>query len=163
MKDIKVSDTIIELDFWGNGNKDYIESLLNNLELADNISINYKGYNKNVKTVLNQYDIGINPSINEGFGRPTVEYMAAGLCVLALNSGGNMELIKDKKTGFLFDNSNGLTQLIEKCINNYSLVQEMGERGKKWARSKMDMRKNIEEYYSLYSELVLKKSDSIKV
>lgn len=52
---------------------------------------------------LYQYDLLLQPSINEGFGLTIVEGLAAGLPAVASNIGGPAEILQDIPAGFLFD------------------------------------------------------------
>ena len=52
---------------------------------------------------LSKIDIFVNPSVQEGMATANLEAMAAGCCVIASHGVGNDEVIKDRKTGFLFE------------------------------------------------------------
>lgn len=47
-------------------------------------------------------DIGLTCSYNEGLGRVTIENMLSSLLVLAADSGGTLEIVKDGETGVLY-------------------------------------------------------------
>ena len=65
-------------------------------------NVRFLGYQKNFYEKLAGYDCGIMCSRSEGFGRVTVEYMMAGLPVLASDTGANAELIENGVTGLLY-------------------------------------------------------------
>ncbi len=140
----------ILLDFWGEGKETYVEQLKQLTGLGDSIKISFRGFSNDIKNVLNKYDIGINPSVNEGFGRTTVEYMAAGLCVLALNSGANSELIRDGENGFLFENPNDLSKRISALVDDQTTLTKVADQGRQWALMKMDMRSNLKDFVELF-------------
>ncbi len=111
----------ISLDIIGDGAKAYIKKLKKKIYgygLQDLIA--FKGYLKNPGEQLYQYDIGLMCSKDEGFGRVTVEYMMAGLCVIASDTGANKELIEDGESGLIYQygNTESLVNTIKKCIDN---------------------------------------------
>jgi glycosyltransferase involved in cell wall biosynthesis len=55
-------------------------------------------------------------SIDEPFGLVPIESMMNGTPVIAHNSGGPKETISDGLTGFLYDNDNGLVELMKKVF-----------------------------------------------
>ncbi len=64
------------------------------------------GYQKDIKTVLQQADIFIMPSFREGLPVALQEAMAAGLPVIATDIRGNHELIDEGKGGWLIPSNN---------------------------------------------------------
>lgn len=54
-------------------------------------------------SVLSALDIGVLTSDSEGLSNAIMEYMASGLPVVATEVGGNLDLVKNNKTGFLVD------------------------------------------------------------
>ena len=51
-------------------------------------------------------------SENEGLGRVTAEAMFYGCPVIALASGGTLDIVKDKETGYLYNTSDECAELI---------------------------------------------------
>ena len=64
------------------------------------------GEKDNVQDYMAESDISITPSLFEGFGRVTVEAMLSGCLVVASNSGGTPEIIKNIETGILYEVKN---------------------------------------------------------
>ena len=95
---------LLQVDIIGSGENDYISYLRLKIReyQLDNI-ISFTGHISNIGSILTNYDIGIITSKKEAFGRVTIEYMLAGVAVVASRSGANIELIEDKKTGLLYD------------------------------------------------------------
>lgn len=69
---------------------------------------------KDVKPYFSQAMAFINSSVNEGMGRTTAEAMFYGCPVIAYASGGTMDLIKDGKTGYLFNTVEECAELMRK-------------------------------------------------
>lgn len=113
-----------------------------------------KNYDENIREKLCEYDVGINCSFAEGFGRVTVEYMAAGLAVIASNRGANGEIINHLNNGLIYskDIYNDLLHKIEELINNEALRKKLANNAKKNSRN-YDVNITCEEIYKLYINL----------
>lgn len=114
--------------FVGDGTEEYREKLRDaaiDLEIDDIVS--FEGYTDNVEKYYNKSDVGIIASIDESFGRVTVEYLAKGLIVLASNSGANPEIIEDGKSGYIFelDNPDSLAKLLSTVVNQITDLESM--------------------------------------
>ncbi len=75
----------------------------------------------------------------EGFSHQIVEAMAAGVPVVTTCSGGNPEIIKHKKNGWLFqyndlDGPDGLKAALKKLIIDSNLREFLAQNGKETAR-----------------------------
>ena len=91
--------------------------------------INFCGYQSNVS--LASYDVGVICSTSEGFGRVTVEYMAAKLPVIGANGGATPEIIIENETGYLFPigDSKELANKLKQVINNKDKAKQLGLNG----------------------------------
>lgn len=147
----------IRADFYGNGDQNYKKYLINKTERAgiDGI-VNFHSYISDIYDKLNQYDIGINCSKNEGFGRITVEYMMAGLCTIATDTGANPELIRNEETGFLFEygDVNGLISILCNLIDNPSRITDTGARASKDVRCRFSMKTHAKEIFQIYNNMI---------
>lgn len=63
--------------------------------------VKFIGRIEDVSQCLSKIDIGVISSDSEGFSNAILEYMAAGLPVVATDIGGNKEIIKNTINGFL--------------------------------------------------------------
>lgn len=80
-------------------------------------------------------DIGIAPTPVDRWtlgkcGFKIVQYMAAGLPVIASPVGANAELVREDQTGFLPQDVGGWVQAIERLANDVSLRQQLGKAGR---------------------------------
>lgn len=103
---------------------------------------------------LQNYHVGLMCSKAEGFGRVTVEYMHAGLAVIASDCGANPELIRDRQTGLLYDRES-TGSLADKMLQLWENKKDMGrladcgqEEAKKYTKQK-----NAGEVYGQYLKL----------
>lgn len=71
----------------------------------------------------------------EHFGITTVEAMAAEAVPVVINKGGQPEIVEKKKSGFLWDSVEELTECTLKVINNSKLRDKLGKNARQ--RSKM--------------------------
>lgn len=93
----------IQVDIIGDGYSDYIYKINKVIKKNRLENIHFLGYCDDIPRRLAEYDVGIMCSRAEGFGRVTLEYLLAGLYVIASNTGANPELITDRETGLLYE------------------------------------------------------------
>ena len=86
----------------------------------------------NIKNVIKKSDIILVPSQElESFGYSALEAMAFKKPIVSTNSGGLVELIENKKNGFVVNknNVNDFSNKIVKLIKNKQLRYKMGQKG----------------------------------
>jgi glycosyltransferase involved in cell wall biosynthesis len=84
-------------------------------------------------------DIFVLPSIcNDSFGIPVVEAMAAGSPVVASRSGGVVETVKDRDTGFIVEKNDPqqLAYMLLRLLEDDELREKMGRAGRERALAK---------------------------
>ena len=64
-------------------------------------NVRFLRWRRDVRTLMERWDIYAQPSLAEGFGLAVLEAMATGLPVVASNAGGLAELVLHDRTGFL--------------------------------------------------------------
>jgi len=95
---------MLSLDLWGTVTPDYkkyMTDLIHDNGLENIVKL--RGFTNNIWETLADYDVGINCTNFEAFGRCTVEYLMSGMPVLAANTGANTEIAKHKENGFVFE------------------------------------------------------------
>jgi glycosyltransferase involved in cell wall biosynthesis len=83
-----------------------------------------------------QGDIFVLPSIcNDSFGIPVVEAMASGAPVVASRSGGVVETVKGRETGFIVEKNDAqqMAQALLRLLENDALRESMGRAGRERA------------------------------
>jgi len=91
-----------ETRFWiiGEGHlRDDLQTLARQSGLGD--VIQFLGRRKDVDKLLKHFTAGVICSDSEGLSNAIMEYMAAGIPTVATDTGGNPELIRHGKTGYL--------------------------------------------------------------
>ncbi|MFW5721198.1 MAG: glycosyltransferase, partial [Bacteroidota bacterium] len=141
----------------GNGpGKEHAEKQANDLL---NKNIFFLGNRKDIPAFLKIMDIGVllnNINVHaEGISNAIMEYMAAGLPVIATNAGGTPELVKDGLSGFLvpaFD-ENLVAEKILYLINNPDKAREMGKRGRERIKNEFSIASFTSNYLTLYKNI----------
>ena len=112
-----VSD--VHLYIVGDGKREYVsilESYIKKNNLEDYIS--FSGYSDDVAKILGKMDVGILASEYEAFGRVTVEYVSAGMCVISSERGGTKEIVGDNALYYKYGDYCTLAKQMNYCINN---------------------------------------------
>jgi len=126
-------------------------------ELATNlkVSVNFTGRldKREIINKLQNSDIFILPSLQEGMSNAVLEAMACGLPIITTDTGGSEELIRDN--GYIVEKKNpsALKEAIEKYLNDNKLIKEHGENSRKRAQE-MSWESVAEEYYRLYDHII---------
>ena len=137
--------------FIGNdmGEKKFLKSQIVDKNLGSNILIlenvtDISGY-------LKIADLGVLVSHEEGFSNALLEYMAAGLPVVATSVGGNQEIVQDKISGFLVPPKN--PRMIAAAILRIyksNRKSNMGKSAKERTLETFSNEKILKEYEDLY-------------
>ncbi|MGB3466836.1 MAG: glycosyltransferase family 4 protein [Cyclobacteriaceae bacterium] len=102
------------------------------------------------------FDINILASTMEGLSQSLLEAMAMNVPVIATAASGNLDLIKDRENGLLFEDGNP-EQISEKITSLYESPQKMHElakAGKKTALEDYSIEKTIDKYEAFFMELI---------
>lgn len=146
----------IHLDFFGVGES---ENDLRKLVKIKNLErlVSFKGFSSNLDVELDNYEIGLNLSKAEAFGRTTVEYMRHALWVIGINSGGTPELLQDGKYGILIAPNN--PEQLAHAISNYCLFRDefktKATLSQAYSEAFFSISKNAEHAYQFYEKYML--------
>lgn len=130
------------------GTGDLEEELRNKIQennLQDKIEL--MGFVADIKSFMIGLDVFALTSLWEGFGYVIVEAMAANKPVVGFNTSSNPEIIADKETGFLIDNTNPqefANKLVE-LIKNEKLREAMGKSARKSVEDRFNLDDRIDE------------------
>jgi glycosyltransferase involved in cell wall biosynthesis len=141
----------------GGAKEDYLAELqqfitINSLE--GNVIMH--GHKNNVNEVVNTMNVGIMPSIGEGFGRVSIEYMLHKMPVIANDSGANVEIILNGLNGFLYNKNDAveLANNIEYFINNPEEMERMGRIAYEFAELNFSSKQNSNAINQVIQELL---------
>lgn len=113
------------------------------------------GQRSDVPDVLRAADVGVLSSDFEGSPLAVMEYMAAGLPVVATAVGGVPELVLDGETGILVPEPtpDALAAGLSTVLRDRALGERLGARGREVQRERYSIRSTIERLSDLYEEL----------
>jgi glycosyltransferase involved in cell wall biosynthesis len=129
-------------------------------ELAGQLGIRddvfFIGRCDNVADLLFASEIGVLSSKAEGFANAILEYMAAGLPVVATHVGGTREAISEDETGYVVasgDDKKMAARIIE-LLNDPQRARVMGERGRSFVAERFSCDRHLQNTLELYDELL---------
>ena len=107
---------------------------------------------------MSGFDLLIATSVNDGFGRSLVEAMLLGIPVIASNSGGHREIIKDGKNGYLVPPDDIETFVIKslELLDNKAMIQTLTARAHKDAINRFTVERHVSSIMKIYSQIVNK-------
>jgi glycosyltransferase involved in cell wall biosynthesis len=91
----------------------------------------------------------------DSFGIPVVEAMASGAPVVATRSGGVVETVKDRETGFIVEKNDAyrMAQALLRLLENDALRESMGKAGRERALTCFSWDKVAEDMLKRYQRL----------
>ena len=95
---------------------DEILFIIDDLDLGNHVSFDSYGNQSEVYCKMEQVDLLLLPSVEEGIANVVLESMAIGLPVISSDCGGMDEVIKDGDNGLLFESRN-LNQMFSKIVD----------------------------------------------
>jgi glycosyltransferase involved in cell wall biosynthesis len=133
--------------------KDNLKILAADLGISDHV--HFLGSRPDIQDFLGISTIGVLTSHSEGLSNAIIEYMAAGLPVVATEVGGNPELIENNVNGYLVpDNDHEqLAAAIQRLLNNKNLRKKMGQVSSIKAKHKFDLNHILGLMESYYLEV----------
>jgi glycosyltransferase involved in cell wall biosynthesis len=129
-------------------------------ELAEELGIASKVFFTNgagsVASYLPLMEVACLSSRNESFSNAILEYMAAGLPVVATDVGGNREAIVDGVTGYLtpVGEAGAFAKAVISLLDDEALRKAMGARGRELCRERFGMEACIRRLESYYEALI---------
>ncbi len=131
-----------------------LEARIRDLELAAVFSL--PGSRNDVHDALVQASIGVLASSSEGFSNSILEYMRAGLPVVATDVGGNREVVEDTKNGFLIPvgDSRRMAEILVRLLRDSQLRQALGENARRTFEARFSVSAMIENHQAYYQRLL---------
>lgn len=143
--------------FVGNGAPEYMRELkkyVRNHNLENNVA--FYGRSNEMSKWYAWADVVIVCSKSESFGRVTVEAQLAGCLVIGARTGATVEIIEDKKTGFLYKYGN-VTELASKIVQAMNIgnkVYEITRAGQDRAMKLFSKERNADELLEVYAKVL---------
>jgi glycosyltransferase involved in cell wall biosynthesis len=119
----------------------------------------------NVADLLFASDVGVLSSKAEGFANAILEYMAAGLPVVATDVGGVREAIVEGETGYVVPagDDRKMAERIIQLLEEPARARVMGERGKLIVADKFSCDRHLRNTLDLYDELLSAPGRTLRV
>jgi len=116
----------------------------------------FLGRRGDVPAVLACCDIAVLPSLAEGLPNAVLEYLAAGLPVVASALGGNLEIIQDGTTGLLVpaQDSRALAEALIRLLNHDALAARIGTAGREYVKQNFSFERLVRDIDQLYTKLL---------
>ncbi|MES2376879.1 MAG: glycosyltransferase family 4 protein [Bacteroidota bacterium] len=110
---------------------------------------------------LQLFDIGIHPVPDEEWvygksGGKLVQYMAAGIPIVASAIGPNFKVIKNEFNGFLVNSEEEWLNKLELLIINEALRKQMGVNSRHHAETFFSVETNLKHYLAIFNNLSIK-------
>jgi glycosyltransferase involved in cell wall biosynthesis len=133
--------------------RERLESLRDDLDLEDTVEL--LGQRSDVPDLIAAFDVAVSSSDYEGTPLAVMEYMAAGLPIVATRVGGVPELIDSGVHGLLVERRQpeGMANSIAGLLRDRVAAREMGERARERQRREFDLDVAVERLATLYEGL----------
>jgi glycosyltransferase involved in cell wall biosynthesis len=137
-----------------NGYVRTLKAMAGQLGLSDNV--HFFGYVDRAAAACGAFDTQVICSRAEPFGLVTVEAMAQGLPVVATNSGGSPEIVRDGVEGFLVEpgDAETLALRLDCLLDSPGLRREMGRRGRERVRRRFTVDHMLNATEALYMKVL---------
>jgi glycosyltransferase involved in cell wall biosynthesis len=142
----------------GDGSQHFREKLHKQImQMGLEEHVKFAGYIRDPLQFMQDIDVILVCSHWEAFGRITVEAMLAGKAVIGSANGGTVELIKDGKTGLLYQHGNHL-QLADKIqflYENPETRLELGVAANQWAEGRYTQERYVKDLLELFEQVLM--------
>ncbi len=126
--------------------------------------VSFLGEVMDVPALLPLCEVGaLVPKMNEGLSNTILEYMAAGLPVLATHCGGNRELVRDGETGWVVSENAKAIETASKWISllkNSDESRLMGAAGRKTVEGRYHSEVVLDSFARFYRQILFKNEDA---
>ena len=147
----------IRLHIYGEGP---LESSLKDLVAKLGLSqiVSFKGYveHSRLPEILSDMDLYCLSSLQESFGVSAIEAMASGLPIVATDTEGFRDIIRQEETGLLVPPADpqALANAMFKLCSDQSLRQSYGQAGLQRVKKLFDWEQNVTTMEQIYQEMV---------
>jgi len=141
------------------------EGLQRELESMPEIreTVTFAGRSFDVAEWVGSFDVFVLPSLFEGISNTLLEAMSAGVPVIVTRVGGNVEVIEEGRSGFLFNpgDADTLACLLKQLATDRGLRSRMGAEARKRIEGHFRLEEMMKNYEKLYSDVIRSKAPSL--
>jgi glycosyltransferase involved in cell wall biosynthesis len=136
----------------GGGDRTTLQALADELDIS--AAIVFLGVRGDVANVLAAGDVAVSSSDFEGSPLAAMEYLAAGLPVVATDVGGMPDLVHQRENGLLVPRRDpeALAEAIGELLSDPARAREMGSRGRERQREEFSLEAMVRRVQDLYLE-----------
>ncbi len=136
----------------------YFKSLTDYIDLYNIKNVEFITWSDNVSQLMDEADVFVLTSLNEGVPRVLREALVASMPIIATNVGGVSEAVIDNETGFLLktDNVQELIDAIDRFIDEPELLKTMGCKARQLAVDKFAKENWGRLYNSMLKSMIAK-------
>ena len=129
-------------------NPGYLEEINDEVQSMSDAQVVMKPYTPDPYSEMLAHDVVIMASPNEAFGRVTVEGMLLGRLVIGAKAGGTVDIIDDKKTGFLYrpNDPESLADTLLRVVKHKDEARKVALAGQRHARDTYAKNKIYKEF-----------------
>ncbi len=143
----------VKVDFYGSGDAQYM-TRIRCAASEGRVNASLRGQTDALSQILIEYDVGIICSKAEAFGRVTVEYMMAGLYVIASDTGANPELVGENSNQlYAWGNIDDLAKHIQWVYENRCEAMEIAQKSITYASENFNDKINAKRVYELLRQV----------
>jgi L-malate glycosyltransferase len=115
----------------------------------------FTGFTREAQTMMQLCDVMVLATDNETFGLVLIEAMMCGVCVVASDSGGPLEIIDDGINGLLFKtfDSDDLADKLMRLQHESELRENLASAGKQKAMDLFESQKQFEILHKFFREI----------
>ncbi len=129
-----------------------LQKLSDSLSLSEDVLFKGSSLHSEIPGLLNNHDIFIVSSLNEGLGISSVEAMLSGLLVIGSRSGSIQYIIDQGKSGYLFDplSPQDLSEKISNVHKNREIARQIAAKGRERAVKEFSFSSQADRWEKLY-------------
>ena len=134
-----------------------------NLEKLCVDGVHLLGMRSDVSSILQQLDVFVLPSLNEGISNTILEAMASGLPIVATTVGGTPELIEHESNGLLVEPGNyvGLAESMRRYLKSAELRNSHGSRNLEVINRKFSIKAMVAGYENVWERVSVQSAKPI--
>jgi glycosyltransferase involved in cell wall biosynthesis len=134
---------------------DKLCALRTEFKLADKVFILRDVPQSRMELFLSGTDLLLQPSREEGLGLAVLEAMARQTAVMVSNNSGLVEIVEDKKTGFISKDMAEMPELIARVKNSPDLLKDISKAGLSLVKEKFCAKNMASENLAIYKKIIM--------
>jgi glycosyltransferase involved in cell wall biosynthesis len=140
-----------------------LAALVDELGVGD--AVRFLGTRRDVPDVLRALDVAVCCSRFEGSPLSVMEYMAAGLPIVATRVGGVPDLIEDGRDGLLVDagDHEALAAAVDRVLRDRALAGRLGDSARRRQAAEFDIAKTVRRVEGIYDRLLTRRGRGLRV